>query len=332
MEKGTLRVDANVSVRPAGSDELRTRCEIKNMNSFNYIARGIDAEIARQIEIWESGGEVEQETYDFDAAIGHADAAAREGGGGRLPLLPRARSRSGRAAGRAGRAAARRAARAARRPDPAGRGRGSISSGRSSSSPVGSTRSARRPWRRAPTRSRRATSSPTTSSGAGVEPGARRRATAGEARRGAGADPAAGLRRGDRARRPTPGFTAEPYLAQEAVSDTAALEPIIDAILAANPGAGRAVPGRQGGAARLLRRSGDEGDEGPGGRSRGQRARPGEALGVDNRSTGALRSALCPSRQRPGSASRSYVLLRATTRCRSRRSAGRSRRSASTIS
>jgi aspartyl-tRNA(Asn)/glutamyl-tRNA(Gln) amidotransferase subunit B len=70
MEKGTLRVDANVSVRPAGSDELRTRTEIKNMNSFNYIARGIEAEVARQIEVWESGGEVEQHTYDFDAGSG----------------------------------------------------------------------------------------------------------------------------------------------------------------------------------------------------------------------------------------------------------------------
>ena len=70
MEKGTLRVDANVSVRPAGSDELRTRCEIKNMNSFNYIARGIDAEVARQIAIWEAGGEVRQETFDFDAGSG----------------------------------------------------------------------------------------------------------------------------------------------------------------------------------------------------------------------------------------------------------------------
>ena len=70
MEKGTLRVDANVSVRPDGSDELRTRCEIKNMNSFTHIARGIDAEIDRQIAVWESGGEVEQHTYDFDVATG----------------------------------------------------------------------------------------------------------------------------------------------------------------------------------------------------------------------------------------------------------------------
>jgi aspartyl-tRNA(Asn)/glutamyl-tRNA(Gln) amidotransferase subunit B len=70
MEKGTLRVDANVSVRPEGSDELRTRTELKNMNSFNFVARGIDAEVARQIAVWESGEEVRQETYDFDAATG----------------------------------------------------------------------------------------------------------------------------------------------------------------------------------------------------------------------------------------------------------------------
>ncbi|HVM16139.1 MAG TPA: Asp-tRNA(Asn)/Glu-tRNA(Gln) amidotransferase subunit GatB [Gaiellaceae bacterium] len=70
MEKGTLRVDANVSVRPEGSDELRTRTELKNMNSFTYIARGIDAEVARQIEVWESGGAVVQQTYDFHADTG----------------------------------------------------------------------------------------------------------------------------------------------------------------------------------------------------------------------------------------------------------------------
>jgi aspartyl-tRNA(Asn)/glutamyl-tRNA(Gln) amidotransferase subunit B len=70
MEKGTLRCDANISVRPAGSDELRTRCELKNMNSFNFIARGIEAEIARQISVYESGGEVLQETYDFEAGSG----------------------------------------------------------------------------------------------------------------------------------------------------------------------------------------------------------------------------------------------------------------------
>src|SRR5205085_9682208 len=58
MEKRTLRADANVSVRERGETGFRTRTELKNMNSFNHIARGIDAEIRRQIEVWESGGEV----------------------------------------------------------------------------------------------------------------------------------------------------------------------------------------------------------------------------------------------------------------------------------
>jgi aspartyl-tRNA(Asn)/glutamyl-tRNA(Gln) amidotransferase subunit B len=70
MEKGTLRADANVSVREVGETGYRTRTEIKNMNSFNFIARGIDAEVARQIAVWESGGEVVQQTFDFDAASG----------------------------------------------------------------------------------------------------------------------------------------------------------------------------------------------------------------------------------------------------------------------
>jgi aspartyl-tRNA(Asn)/glutamyl-tRNA(Gln) amidotransferase subunit B len=68
MEKGTLRVDANVSVRPGGSAELRTRCELKNMNSFRFVAQGIAAEVKRQIALYEAGGQVVQETYDFDAA------------------------------------------------------------------------------------------------------------------------------------------------------------------------------------------------------------------------------------------------------------------------
>jgi aspartyl-tRNA(Asn)/glutamyl-tRNA(Gln) amidotransferase subunit B len=71
MEKGTLRADANVSVRKTGEDGFRTRTELKNMNSFNFIARGIDAEVARQVEVWDSGcGEVSQQTYDFHAATG----------------------------------------------------------------------------------------------------------------------------------------------------------------------------------------------------------------------------------------------------------------------
>jgi aspartyl-tRNA(Asn)/glutamyl-tRNA(Gln) amidotransferase subunit B len=68
LEKGSMRFDVNVSVRPAGSDELRTRTELKNMNSFNFAAKGIEREIARQIRIYEEGGTVEQETLHFDPA------------------------------------------------------------------------------------------------------------------------------------------------------------------------------------------------------------------------------------------------------------------------
>jgi aspartyl-tRNA(Asn)/glutamyl-tRNA(Gln) amidotransferase subunit B len=66
MEKGSLRFDVNVSVRPTGADELRTRTELKNMNSFAFAGRGIEREIERQIGLYESGGQVEQETLHFD--------------------------------------------------------------------------------------------------------------------------------------------------------------------------------------------------------------------------------------------------------------------------
>src|SRR5919202_1935622 len=66
MEKGQLRADANVSVREMGEAGFRTRTELKNMNSFNHIARGIEAEVRRQISVWESGGEVVQQTLDYE--------------------------------------------------------------------------------------------------------------------------------------------------------------------------------------------------------------------------------------------------------------------------
>jgi aspartyl-tRNA(Asn)/glutamyl-tRNA(Gln) amidotransferase subunit B len=70
MEKGSLRCDANVSVRQAGEKGFRTKTELKNMNSFKFVADGIEAEVRRQIEIYEAGGEVEQETLHFDPASG----------------------------------------------------------------------------------------------------------------------------------------------------------------------------------------------------------------------------------------------------------------------
>jgi aspartyl-tRNA(Asn)/glutamyl-tRNA(Gln) amidotransferase subunit B len=70
MEEGSLRVDANVSVRPAGSEALGTKTELKNMNSFRFLERGIEAELARQRELVGAGGSVVQETLHFDPEDG----------------------------------------------------------------------------------------------------------------------------------------------------------------------------------------------------------------------------------------------------------------------
>ncbi len=70
MEKGQLRCDINVSIRPKGSDKLGTRTEIKNVNSFRFVQKALEYEISRQIEIVKNGGEVVQETRTFDPATG----------------------------------------------------------------------------------------------------------------------------------------------------------------------------------------------------------------------------------------------------------------------
>ena len=70
MEKGVIRFEANVSVREAGSDQLNTRTEIKNLNSFRALTQGTEYEIWRQTEIYLSGGAVEQETLGFNEATG----------------------------------------------------------------------------------------------------------------------------------------------------------------------------------------------------------------------------------------------------------------------
>jgi aspartyl-tRNA(Asn)/glutamyl-tRNA(Gln) amidotransferase subunit B len=70
MEEGSLRCDANVSVRPPGSEELGTKTELKNMNSFRFLQRGVEAELARQRELIEAGGTVVQETLHFDPQSG----------------------------------------------------------------------------------------------------------------------------------------------------------------------------------------------------------------------------------------------------------------------
>ncbi|HWO80327.1 Asp-tRNA(Asn)/Glu-tRNA(Gln) amidotransferase subunit GatB [Gaiella sp.] len=234
MEKGTLRVDANVSVRPAGSDELRTRCEIKNMNSFTHIARGIEAEVERQIAVWESGGEVEQHTYDFDVATGTLTPrrAKEEADDYRyfpepdlvpveppedivdrlrseLPELPAQRI------GRIGETLdhERALVLVTGGLDPLWEATVAAGADGVAASNVIANQLV----------------------GAGVDPGA---VAANELAKLVEARDRIPRSAFDEAigRVGEPGFSAEPYVAQEVVSDTAALEPVVDAILAANPG------------------------------------------------------------------------------------------------
>ncbi len=70
MEEGSLRADANVSVRRKGTTELGTKTELKNMNSFRFLERGVNAEIERQVALLEAGEPVVQETLHFDPSSG----------------------------------------------------------------------------------------------------------------------------------------------------------------------------------------------------------------------------------------------------------------------
>jgi aspartyl-tRNA(Asn)/glutamyl-tRNA(Gln) amidotransferase subunit B len=74
MDEGSLRCDANVSIRPVGSTELGTKTELKNMNSFRFLERGVRTEIARQTELLQVGEVVVQETLHFDPASGRLTA------------------------------------------------------------------------------------------------------------------------------------------------------------------------------------------------------------------------------------------------------------------
>ena len=230
MEEGTLRVDANVSVRPAGSDELRTRWELKNMNSFRFIGRGIEAAVREQVKLYESGGEVEQHTYDYepdtDTLTPHrskeeADdyryfpepdlvpiepaAELVERLRGELPELPADLIRE-----RAEALGVEDAwALVTTDRDPAYAGL-----------------VARRRGRARGVRLRDEPADPR-----GREPG-----RAGEGREVAAKDLTREALDAAVAASADDGFTADEYLAQTAVSDTSELEPLVDAVLAANPG------------------------------------------------------------------------------------------------
>jgi len=74
MEEGSLRVDGNISLRPAGSDRLGVKTELKNMNSFRFLERGIEAELERQRGLLEAGDEVTQDTLHFHPEDGSLTA------------------------------------------------------------------------------------------------------------------------------------------------------------------------------------------------------------------------------------------------------------------
>jgi aspartyl-tRNA(Asn)/glutamyl-tRNA(Gln) amidotransferase subunit B len=73
MEKGSLRCDANVSVRPRGAAEFGVKAEVKNLNSFRYVQRAIEYEIQRQVGVLESGGRIQQETRLWNVAAGRTE-------------------------------------------------------------------------------------------------------------------------------------------------------------------------------------------------------------------------------------------------------------------
>jgi aspartyl-tRNA(Asn)/glutamyl-tRNA(Gln) amidotransferase subunit B len=80
MEEGSLRVDANISARPAGATKLGTKTELKNLNSFSAVARALDVEFARQCAVLDQGGTVEQQTMLWDEKSGEVrPARSKEG-------------------------------------------------------------------------------------------------------------------------------------------------------------------------------------------------------------------------------------------------------------
>jgi aspartyl-tRNA(Asn)/glutamyl-tRNA(Gln) amidotransferase subunit B len=88
MEEGSMRVDANVSIRPVGTEELGTKVEVKNMNSLRSLGRAIDYEIARQIEALASGERIVQETRGWDEAAGVSEGMRSKEGSNDYRYFP----------------------------------------------------------------------------------------------------------------------------------------------------------------------------------------------------------------------------------------------------
>ena len=272
MEKGSLRCDANVSVRRTDETGFRTKTELKNMNSFTFVARGIEAEVARQIGIYESGGEVMQETLHFDPQSGAISSlrSKEEADDYRyfpepdlVPVEPTAemieRMRSEIPV------------------PPAERIRllepevgfelaeGLVTSGRDGL--YGRVTGDRRAVANVVMNQLAATGADPNA----VDAGELARLVEARDRMPRSAFDEAIARIGE------PGFSADPYLAQEAVSDAAALDPGDRRDPRRERGPGGGLSQREGRTARLLRRSGDEGDRGPGEPEGRQRAAAREA-------------------------------------------------------
>jgi aspartyl-tRNA(Asn)/glutamyl-tRNA(Gln) amidotransferase subunit B len=88
MEEGSMRVDANVSIRPVGTEALGTKVEVKNMNSLRSLGRAIDYEIARQIELVEAGERIVQETRGWDEAAGVSEGMRSKEGSNDYRYFP----------------------------------------------------------------------------------------------------------------------------------------------------------------------------------------------------------------------------------------------------
>ena len=78
MDEGSMRCDVNVSVRPYGSNELRTRCEMKNVNSIKFVMQAIENEARRHVEVYENGGDIVQKTRQFNPATGQTKAMRKK--------------------------------------------------------------------------------------------------------------------------------------------------------------------------------------------------------------------------------------------------------------
>ena len=288
MESGQMRVEANVSLRPRGTEPFGTRVEVKNMNSFRSVERAIAFEIERQTRALDAGEALVQETRGWDDDRGETYRMRVKETSRRLPLLPRAgpaaAARSIRPgwprSGRRCRSCRRRGARAT-----ATRSACPPTTRRCSSPTRTRRRSSRRPRRPSPAlgRSPSRTGSPASTCACQRRDATRgrRRAGASSARSsrpvGSGSISRAQGRRGLRgARRDGRGRDRDHRrAAASARSPTAArVAAAVDEVLAANPAAVADDPRRQGAGDRLPRRAGHEGDARPGQRRPGPGGRP----------------------------------------------------------